>query len=422
MRCVAALSLLLAACSDARSPAGGMPSAQLSVPAQVALGARVLVDASGSRDPEGKLLRFRFDFNDGSPSVVTGEASTHHAFRLRGLFPVCVWVTDLDGLTASECREVTVVLAPDASIKDAALDADGPGPADAARERSDAATLDATPDKAKPDLAKLDATPDKTKPDVAKLDATPDKAKPDLAKLDTAPDKAKPDLAKQDAKPDLAKPDLAKPDANTCFTPEVGGSGAAGYTLKLVPACHPTLSSSNKLGVNKDEAGVLTILPFTFSFFGKSAVAAGVSANGYLQLVGANPLALLEPIPVPIPSSSVPNNLIAAFWDNLAPKSAGSDVWVATVGQAPKRVYLIQWQSWTFSGAAAPAELSFTILLYEGSNVIELQYSQLDGGARATGGEAAIGIEDLNGASGVQHAYKKAGAVSTGQGIRFVPN
>jgi hypothetical protein len=401
---VSVIALFLSsACSDPHSPGGGVPSAQLSVPVQAVLGARILVDARDSRDPEGKLLRFRYDFNDGTPSVVTGASSTHHVFVERGYYHVCVAVTDLDGLTAKDCHDVTVVLAPDLGLPDSSADAD---------TRSGDSRADLL------DLPRSDAKVDLPKPDLAK----PDLSKPDLPK----PDLSKPDMAKPDlAKPDLAQPDLSpsdlKPDAGTCYTPEVGGSGASGYSLKLVPACHPSIGSAGtKLGIGKDEAGVLTILPFTFSYFGKTAIAAGVSANGYLQLVGSNPLALLEPIPVAIPSSSSPNNLIAAFWDNLAPASTTSDVWVATLGQAPKRVYVIEWQGWGFSNAA-PAELVFSVFLYEGSNVIELQYSKLVGGSRATGSAASIGIENETGSLGLQHAYQKAGAVSTSQGIRFVP-
>jgi hypothetical protein len=418
VRIAAFLSALLFACSDNPSVGGGRPSAELVVPAEVVVGARALIDASKSKDPDGKLLRFRYDLGDDSPAVVTGASSTHHIYRSRGRFRACVWVTDPEGLTAVACGDVTVVLPPDAGPADAGVDA----ARDATGEHiaSDGPDKDLKPDQ-KLDLPKLDFKSDK--PDLAKADLKLDMPKPDAAKPDVPkPDAAKPDVPKPDAaKPDSAKPDL-KPDLGGCFSAEVGGTGAAGYTLKPVPACHPTLpASASKLGVNKDEVGAITILPFAFSFFGKSSFAAGVSSNGYLQLVGPSPLSLLQPVPATLPTSASPNNLVAAFWDNLAPLSPASDVWVATLGQAPKRVYLVRWQGWTFSGTPTPATLTFSVLLYEGSNVVELQYTTLDGGARASGSQAAIGIENESGTLGLQHAFKQSGAVSTGAGLRFVP-
>jgi len=415
---------LLGACGDQKSPGGGLPTAELSLPSEAMIGVQVEIDASGSRDPEGKLLRFRFDFNDGSPSVVTGAAITHHVFRARGFYPVCVWVTDVEGLTANECREVNVVFAPDRGIPDAPHDAGLDHPLDARGEGQK--DLDLGGD-GKLDKLKLDQPKDKPKldqpKDKPKLDQPKDKLKLDQPKDQPKPDKLTPDKLTPDKLTlDKLKLDQPSSDLTACYSPELGGSGAAGYAVKLVAGCHPSIASTGtKLGINKDEVGALAILPFTFSFYGKNAIAAGVSANGYLQFVGASTLTLLEPVPVAIPSSGNPNNMVAAFWDNLAPISPASDVWVGTLGQAPNRIHVIQWQGWTFSGASWPAELEFSILLYEGSNVVELQYTKLDGGARSTGSFASIGIENESGMLGIKHAFQTADAVSTTVGIRFVP-
>ena len=74
-----------------------------------------------------------------------------------------------------------------------------------------------------------------------------------------------------------------------------------------------------------------------------------------------------------------------------------------------------------FAGASPAVEATFAVYLYETSNAIELQYYALAGGARATGSNAAVGIEDAAGATGIQRVYKQAGGVTTTSGVRFVP-
>ena len=76
---------------------------------------------------------------------------------------------------------------------------------------------------------------------------------------------------------------------------------------------------------------------------------------------------------------------------------------------------------WAAAGTPTPTELTFSVFLYEGTNVIELQYLKLIGGSVAAGGLAGVGIENETGSAGVQHSYFKPNDVATTYGIRFVP-
>ena len=223
--------------------------------------------------------------------------------------------------------------------------------------------------------------------------------------------------------PDKMLPDKKpSPDMTSCFASEASsGTGATGYTLKTVAPCGFDASvGGTKLGLYQKDTGKISFLPFSFYFWGKGYLAAGVSSNGYLQFPGTNPLVLNNHAPAPLPTAASPNNLVAALWSELKPTTE-SEVYVATVGQAPKRVYVVQWHVWAAAGTSVPTELTFSVFLYEGTNVIELQYLKLFGGSIAAGGLAAVGIENETGSGGVQHSFLKPDGVSTTYGIRFVP-
>ncbi|RBY95120.1 radical SAM protein [Blastococcus sp. TF02-8] len=63
------------------------------------------VDASGSRDADGTVASYAWDFGDGSTGA---GATTSHTFGAAGTYPVKLTVTDDDGATGSVTRQVTV--------------------------------------------------------------------------------------------------------------------------------------------------------------------------------------------------------------------------------------------------------------------------------------------------------------------------
>jgi hypothetical protein len=65
-------------------------------------------DASGSRDPDGSISAYTWNFGDGS--VGSGVAATH-AFRRTGTYNVTLGVRDSAGQSASTSWRVTVVKA-----------------------------------------------------------------------------------------------------------------------------------------------------------------------------------------------------------------------------------------------------------------------------------------------------------------------
>lgn len=435
-RALLLVALLASACSDSPAGSGKPPIARLQLPSTLVVGQLLVFDGSRSEDPEGTLLRFRWSFGDGSGVEETGGSVTRHVYDRPGDFVVCLEVVDVADMRSEACATAQVrragdggvpELGPDLLSPDAGHDAGVDGPPDA--------QPDVTPD-ASPDLA-LDAPQDGPK-DLQSDQQDAGDAAVDLAAdvggdvgdlgdalvpdqtVDQAAD-LPPDLSSDLPPPDLGPPDVgADLDPLACLSTVAGGSGAAGYQLSTPTPCPIDISGmGSKLGLINDDQGLLSFLPFSFSFFGGNQIAVGVSSNGFLQFPAAT-LDLLVATPTMLPNAASPNAVIAALWDDLAPRGSTSDVYVATLRQAPQRVFVVQWDEWTFKGEGANYRLRFSVRLYEGSNVVELSYLTLDGGARAQGSGAAVGLENGDGTVGLQHAFKQA-VLTAGTTLRFVP-
>lgn len=157
---------------------------------------------------------------------------------------------------------------------------------------------------------------------------------------------------------------------------------------------------------------------FNFIFYGNSYSQFYASTKG-LVTFGSNSTTSTEAV---IPSAALPNNMIAAFWDNLIIDGSGS-IMYTTVGAAPNRKCIIQFRNMGFS--PFPVYLgTFQVILYETSNKIQVQYRLIvdNRSSRNRGGSASIGIENLDGSAGVQYRYQDEEAVSTGLAISFTPD
>ena len=101
------LVLCACACGTADDP-DQPPTAALLVPDYVDLGQRASLDASGSRDPEGSIVGFRFTIADGSAAVTQPGPLFDHTFQLAGLIGVSVEVIDAGGNVARATASVAV--------------------------------------------------------------------------------------------------------------------------------------------------------------------------------------------------------------------------------------------------------------------------------------------------------------------------
>jgi PKD repeat protein len=84
---------------DADLSATGLPRADAGGDKSVAVNEVVLLDGSGSTDPDGSIVHYHWDFGDGSTG---SDEATTHAYQSSGRFDVVLTVTDDDGNSDSD--------------------------------------------------------------------------------------------------------------------------------------------------------------------------------------------------------------------------------------------------------------------------------------------------------------------------------
>ncbi len=145
---------------------------------------------------------------------------------------------------------------------------------------------------------------------------------------------------------------------------------------------------------NSDDGGDPGIpLGFTFNFFGDDHTSVGIASNGYLQF-GTD---LADFTNDAIPNPAAPNNLIAPYWDDWNPATAG-DVYYRTDGAPGSRRFIAQWNGVTHFGTGGSA--TFQAVLFEGSNRIEFRYP-----APLHVDSPTVGVENQDGSAGLPGGY-----------------
>jgi len=156
---------------------------------------------------------------------------------------------------------------------------------------------------------------------------------------------------------------------------------------------------------------------FDFDFFGNTYNEFWVSSNCLVMFEsGSNAFSNVS-----IPNGSRPDNYIAPFWDDLVVHSSG-DIMYQTIGTAPDRKLVIQWSNMSFWTSTVQLG-TIQVILYEGSNNIQMQYKSIVdlSSDRASGGEATIGLENVDGTAGVLCSYDTPGFVESGKAVLFTP-
>lgn len=152
-----------------------------------------------------------------------------------------------------------------------------------------------------------------------------------------------------------------------------------------------------------DDSSVTIPIGFAFEFFGNTYANVIISSNGFLTFSSIGSEVYVN---TSIPSTSVPNNFVASFWDDLNP-GAGGAVYSLLEGEAPNRRLTIAWVDvphYSVGGA-----VSFEAILLEGSNEIIVQYRDVIFGASNydAGGNATVGVENADGTDGMQYLYNQ---------------
>ena len=158
-------------------------------------------------------------------------------------------------------------------------------------------------------------------------------------------------------------------------------------------------------------------LGFTFNYYGVNYTQAYININGTVNFPAGDSSYTNGTL-----NNSGANASIFAFWDDLITDPSPYDqkpIYYATIGSAPNRKFIAQWTNVYFYGTAIQMG-TFQVILYEGTNNIQIQYRDLLGGNRALGDSATIGIKKDN--STYKQYSASTASLTQGQSILYSPN
>lgn len=194
-------------------------------------------------------------------------------------------------------------------------------------------------------------------------------------------------------------------------------------TVLCTPVAHAvdgeiTYTGTNTTLTGDDVAAGPFNLGFTFDFYGTDYTQTYVNINGTLNFAASYNRYANVPLNTAISGSNIADNSIYAFWDDLN-TNGNQIIYYATIGDAPERKFVTQWTNIYFHGTSIQLG-TFQVILYEGSDVVQIQYRDLLGGDRALGNSATVGIRKNNATSN-QYSHNTA-SLTAEQAIRYTPN
>ncbi len=216
------------------------------------------------------------------------------------------------------------------------------------------------------------------------------------------------------------------------FKANTGGPDSFGYTyIDSTSAGGPTYNWIEITGTgtavltSSDDSYVSNIpLGFFFNYYGTDYSQLTIGNNGLLFSNFGSSQYVNQPI------TSTPNlhGFVAPFWDDIVTWGSAGAIYYQTLGTAPNRIFVVEWQD-NQHYSSSTSGVTFEAILYEGSNSILFQYSDVDFGTVSgstgsdlppynNGGSATVGIESPAGNVGLQYSYNQQ-VINPGLAILF---
>jgi len=150
---------------------------------------------------------------------------------------------------------------------------------------------------------------------------------------------------------------------------------------------------------------------FPFPFYGQNHSTAYISSNGFLALGSSAGASAFSN--APIPSTAVPNGVVAPFWDDLFPGSAGS-VHAGSAGSPGSRVLYVEWFNVPHFSLSGSGTATFEVALHEATGEIRFQWLDTDLGNADwnLGASATAGVERQDGVVGRQLSFNQPSLTS----------
>jgi hypothetical protein len=193
--------------------------------------------------------------------------------------------------------------------------------------------------------------------------------------------------------------------------------------LPFVDAC----ASGTNLG---QQLTTQVTLPFAFTLYDTTTTTLTLNRRGVIVAGSSALVAPAKAVKLPasgnVPGCSsfkqcaVPRPAIFAFWDGLLYLGPGA-LCTQELGTAPNRSFAVTWSHMSGSVLAdLGSDYTFTAVLHEGTDVIDLLYGQMLGPAPdASGGAATVGVQ--NAAGTVATSANRVPAYGTGAAYTFTP-
>ncbi len=196
--------------------------------------------------------------------------------------------------------------------------------------------------------------------------------------------------------------------------PTLSPSAYSVYSIPYsVPSFTPTgtLTSASTFTSTYDDGYYAVSLPsgFSFNFYGTSYSTVYINANGYITF--GSGVSSGSATPLTLPSATAPSRMVALFWHDMN-LSAGSITYGST-GTIPNRKFIISYNA----VPDATDVNSGQIILYEGSNVIDMMVSHTNTGTKTCGVQNSGGTQALTPPGQNNVAYSVTGVGY--QGWRF---
>ncbi len=209
-------------------------------------------------------------------------------------------------------------------------------------------------------------------------------------------------------------------DGQAYFSPHGGygpSTSTAGYIIDQTEGTFEPYDTSfaggTSVALGDDQVSPVLPIGFSFEFFGNTYTNFRISSNGFITFSGsaANGCCSGQNIP----AAGLPNDLIAAYWEDLNP-AVGGEIEFYTIGAGANRALVVNFIEVPHFGSAN--EVTFQIVLHETSNIIEIFGSNLP----SDGGNHTQGIENSTGTIAFAAPGRTAANWSaTNDYIAFIP-
>lgn len=193
------------------------------------------------------------------------------------------------------------------------------------------------------------------------------------------------------------------------------------YTRTSIPYSWES-GSGTSLSIASDGISSSISLGFSFDFYCNTFSSVRIAEDGFISF---NATAGNENN-TSIPSAGNPNGMIAGVWEDLKQRTSGSynpRISYQRLGTAPNRRFVVKYEDMVFYRAISPSKrVDFQIVLYEGTNVVEIHTKRVDGSG---GDQATQGIESPNGQNGMavpgRNFQNFTVSISSPDAYRFTP-